>query len=435
MHSGDTIVAIGSAPGAAARAIVRLSGPDSFAIAEAMAEASGCSTAYRTRIAVAGMKVGAWVYRFQSPRSYSGEDMVELHVPGNALLARMLLQEIVARGARPAEAGEFSARAYFNGKMDLTEAEGIAATIHAHGEAELRAARQLSAGELSRRVRPAMESIAETLALVEVGIDFVEEDVTFLSADEIEERLGRVEGMLADLVGNSARFERLAHEPTFVLVGRPNAGKSTLLNALSGQARAVVSAEAGTTRDVLSAEVALASGMVRVLDAAGLEERVADDTIAAQMHARALSAVQGADVVMLVRDATDARAALEVGREADLTVVSKVDLRPDAPADSQRTVHVSAHRPQTLQKLRERMQKLAFAQIDGSTLALNARHLEAIAHCRAALQRARGLARSTSAELLAMELREGLEALGRIVGRVSPDELLGRIFGAFCIGK
>src|SRR5688500_9184630 len=322
MNADDTIAAISSAAGPAPRMIVRLSGRDAHTIARALADTNAevvGAAALQARLRFAGLSVASWVYLFNGPRSYTGDDLVEFHVPGNPLLVRMLMNELVARGARPAEPGEFTARAYFNERMDLTQAEGVAAVVCAHGEEELSAARQLLAGELARRLRPAMERIAETLALVEVGIDFSEEDVTFLSAEEVKSRAGEVSADLQRLMDESPRFERLSHEPRVVLVGRPNAGKSTLLNALAGWDRAVVSPVAGTTRDVVSAEVSLARGMVLVLDAAGLEEETlppedarAEDAAAAMiaraMHGHALAAVESADLVLLVRDVTDTRA-------------------------------------------------------------------------------------------------------------------------------
>src|SRR5688572_1455739 len=310
MNADDTIAAISSSAGPAPRMIVRLSGRDAHTIARALVDTNADvvgATAVRARLRFAGVSVPSWVYLFKGPRSYTGDDLVEFHLPGNPLLVRMLMDELVARGARPAEPGEFTARAYFNGRMDLTQAEGVAAVVCAHGEEELSAARQLLAGELARRLRPAMDRIAETLALVEVGIDFSEEDVTFLSAEEVGRRAAEVAADLRRLMDESPRFERLSHEPCVVLVGRPNAGKSTLLNALAGWERAVVSRVAGTTRDVVSAEVVLRDGIVIVMDAAGLEEEVpaAEDRspetqIARQMHERALRAVEAADVVVLV---------------------------------------------------------------------------------------------------------------------------------------
>jgi tRNA modification GTPase len=341
----------------------------------------------------------------------------------------MLLTELTAHGARPADPGEFTARAYFNGKLDLAEAEGVAAVVSAMNEQELRAARQLMSGELARRLGPIMDVIAETLALVEVGIDFADEDVTFISSQELSRRLREMDEALQQLVQHSARFERLATEPTVVLVGRPNAGKSTLLNALAGHSRAVVSPIAGTTRDILSADVALLHGMIKLIDAAGLEAQSSVD-IERQMQEHAQRALATADLVVLVRDVTDERPLLELPHKPDLTVLSKADLHQSSHSN---VLAVSAHTGQNLDQLKARLDELCFnLQGTGSSLALNARHLGAIEDARTALTRA---AAESETEVIAMELREALDALGAIVGSVTPDEVLTRVFARFCIGK
>jgi tRNA modification GTPase len=439
VHDDQTIAAISSAVTPCARIIVRMSGAEARRIAGEVAEAlPEPSRARRTMIQVAGMGVPGWVYLFAGPRSYTGEDLVEFHLPGNVLLARLMLEELVSRGARHATAGEFTARAYFSGRMDLAEAEGVAATIAASNEAELRAARQLLGGELSRRVTPIMEALAEMLALVEVGIDFSDEDVTFLATDEIAARIDTIDAALSELVESSARFERLTHEPTFVLTGRPNAGKSTLLNALAGSERAVVSAVAGTTRDVLSARVTLRRGMVIVQDAAGVEA-AASDLISRQMQTHVRRAMQEADFVVLVRELGDVREAIELPRAADLVVVTKSDLTAATQGHLPlrgipKPLQISSVTGEGMDELREWMDAMAFGSVSGgSALALNARHLDAIAAARGALAQARASAHRV--ELLAADLREALDQLGEILGRVSPDELLGRIFSSFCIGK
>jgi len=466
---GDTIVAISSAIGAAARMIVRVSGVGARGIVGQVCSGvqyeAGRAGYCGLRIVDCGL-VGGWIYTFVGPRSYTGEDLVEFHLPGNVIVVNRLVEEIVKMGARRAEAGEFTARAYFNGRMDLSQAEGVAATISAHNEAELRAGRQLMAGELAKRLGPVMELIGETLALVEVGIDFSEEDVTFLSGRELRDRVGRARGMLEKVVGESARFERLSSEPVVVLVGRPNAGKSTLLNALAGEERAVVSDVAGTTRDAISALVRLKRGWVRVVDVAGVEERQGDKVTRGQgeeakierkMQEKARESLLGADVVVVVKEVGDEREELKIGREGSLVVWTKMDLiggcaraagsgggsglplslalSPGYRGEGKKEVRVSAVTGEGMGELREELDRICFGErAGGEALALNGRHLEAIGEARGALER--GMACSDQgAEVVAMELREAMDRLGEVLGKVSPEEVLGRVFGKFCIGK
>src|SRR5665213_238247 len=344
MISVDTIVALSSASGPAARMILRVSGADSSAIASRFwtTDLPPAGAVSRGIVCLCELQVPAWLYRFRAPRSYTGEDLIELHIPGNPLLATRLLEELLRAGARLAEPGEFTARAYFNAKLDLTQAEGITATIAASNEQELSAARRLMAGELAPRVAPAVDLVAQTLALLEAGIDFSDEGVTFISPADLLERIHRADAMLEKLLFDSMRFERLAHEPRVVLAGRPNAGKSTLLNALAGHDRAIVSPIAGTTRDVLCAQVTMARGIIQLTDVAGLEEpsdppmhEPSDERarIADKMREHALRALREADHVVLVQENSDDRPPLPLGRAPDLSVRSKIDLPgPDSRA-------------------------------------------------------------------------------------------------------
>ena len=440
MSPGATIAAFATAVVPAVRIVLRTSGPAAIAIAAEACNAVPASAAAVT-LSFADLSCPAWVYVFRGPRSYTGDDTVEYHIPGSPVLARMLYDELLSRGCRPAEPGEFTARAFFNGKLDLTEAEGVAATIAALNAAELAAARQLLAGELARRLRPVTDALADTLALVEVGIDFAEEEVPFLAADAVRERLAGVDAALAELVADADRIEPLSHEPRVVLAGRPNAGKSSLLNALAGQARAVVSPVAGTTRDVISATVELPRGRVVVIDAAGVEPSFSDGpegravdgedarpsgpSLNGQMQGRAADAIASADVLVLVVDATDARLDVPLPRPADLRVVNKVDLTGG--------VGVSATTGTGLNDLRQSLDAIAFGRPAAGRLALNRRHLSAMADARAAV--ARAAAQADVAELAAAELWAALDAVGSVVGSVTPDDVLGRIFAGFCIGK
>lgn len=431
------------------RGIVRLSGPESFQLVGGLiGDAGETMRGAGERVVTLGdLSVPVWVYAFAAPHSYTGQHVVEVHLPGNVLLVRWLMEALIAGGARAAEPGEFTARAYFNGRLDLTEAEGVAATIHAHGQAELDAARQLLAGELARRLRPIMDRLGETLALIEVGIDFSEEDVTILSSEQVTERLVEIDGLLEHLLADSVRFAPLTHQPHAVLVGRPNAGKSTLLNALAGSSRAITSAQAGTTRDALSAEVALPRGIIMLSDVAGLEEEIAERIpsgsadvhagIAAAMRRRAMATVEAADFVLLVQDHTDKRPPVPLGRTPHLHILSKQDLAASHPSPvmAHPCVGVSVHSGAGLEALRATLDGLIFgAEAPRATLALNDRHLQAVREARSALNRARK-APAGAVELLALDLRAALDALGSIVGAVTPDDLLGTIFSTFCIGK
>ena len=456
--SNDTIAAISSAAGPAARMIIRLAGPDAHPIArQCGVESILASSATRVTLRFANLACPAWVYAFAAPRSYTGEDAIELHIPGNPKLATMLLDHLIMLGARPADPGEFPSRALFNGRLDLAAAEAVAATIAAHSDRELRAARQLLAGELSRRLKSPMDALAELLALVEVGIDFVDEDVTFLPADEQHARLDAIEHDLDTLLRASARFERLSHEPRFVLVGRPNAGKSTLLNALAGEDRAVISDEPGTTRDALSVRIALQRGTITLVDVAGLDET--DDTnkpfhlaetrfagartteIERAMQARARVEIAEADGVLLVRDRLDPRPDPHIDRAPDLLILTKQDL-PGEPRFSEaglpsiQTLPISARTGEGIEDLLRHLDQLVFGPTSSPSdiIALSARHVAAVEAAPAAIRHARPLV-GGSPELLAIELRDALDQLGQILGMVTPDDLLGRIFSRFCIGK
>ncbi len=432
----DTIAAISSSILASARIVVRMSGPASQSIASEISnlKSPAGGTAQQCMLAFANLQCPGWLYTFRAPRSYTGEDSVEFHLPGSPVLARLLLDDLSRKGARPAEAGEFTSRAFFNGKIGLTEAEGVAATIAASNESELRAARQLMAGELTKRLTPISESLAQTLALIEVGIDFTEEDVTFLAADEVAERITDADEALADLLEQTGRFEQLTHEPSIVFAGRPNAGKSSLINALTGQSRAVVSQVAGTTRDVLTAPLDLPSGRVQLSDVAGLESTGAD-TINQQMQQQAARAIAAADFVVLIKDCTDSTPAIELPRPTDLLVLTKSDLQTETP-DVHPGLRVSSKTGDGLEAVRTALDRLVLANNSaGSTLSLNRRHLLAIETARESLSRAAARVTENASELVAMDLRDVLDALGSITGQVTPDDILGRVFSAFCIGK
>lgn len=432
MREHDTIAAPATPPTPAPRAIVRTSGPSVFELLATLAAGdrpAHASAVERLLDLAPGIVVAATIYAFVGPRSSTGEDVVEYHLPGSPLFVRLLLSRLFERGARLAEPGEFTARAFFNGRLDLARAEGVAATIAAASRQELDAARQLLAGELSRRLAPIVATAVDALASVEADLDFADEPVDALAAEAVDARIEAIDASLAALLRSSARIERLQQEPRIVFSGPPNAGKSSLVNALAGIDRAVVSDVAGTTRDPLSTRVALRRGHVTLVDTAGLEAD-AEGAIDRQMQSAARDERARADVRVLVRPAGESGRDVDEA-QADLIVRSKVDLaRPTADG-----IGVSVVTGDGLAALRERLDALAFgSKGGGQSLALNTRHVALLEAARAALADARS-ASAMGPEFVAAAMRRSLDALGGVGGAVTPDDVLGKIFGSFCIGK
>ena len=425
MIDPGTIVALATPAGMARRAIVRTSGPEAFSFAEQLGATPNVGEFPRRTLTLDNIPIPSRLLAFRSPRSHTGEDVVEYHLPGSGLIVRMLLDALRALGGRDARPGEFTARAYFNGKLRLDEAEAVQAAIAATNDAELAAAARLRDGALATALAPLLDRLTHLLALCEAGIDFVDEpDVVAIEPAAAREQIDHLLANLAELQSGAARFADLSRPPTVALAGPPNAGKSTLLNALADTTRAVVSPTAGTTRDAIAADVQLPGGVVRMIDLPGLSETPASLLDAAAQE-RALVAAAGADVLLAVSASDAATAPLRLPRPPDCAVVTKSDL---APGD------VSALTGDGLDTLRWRLSMLAFAHHGGDRLALTARHLAAVADARAALSVAADIVDGPP-ELLAFELRAALDHLGSILGTVAPDDLLARIFSAFCVGK
>ena len=313
MHlTDDTIAAISTAAGSAARAIVRLSGPEAFELGGRvfapeqgrLADLPGFrAAAGLLRLEEHGVELPARAYVFRAPRSYTRQDVVELHVPGPAVVANLLLDALIAAGARRAEPGEFTARAFFAGRLDLSAAEAVADVIDAAGDAQLRSALAALGGQVSRLCRDASDALTEALATVEASIDLAEEGIELARPAELAAALADQADRLAETARRAADMPEGRLRPTVVLAGRANVGKSSLLNALTGEDRAIVSALAGTTRDVLSAPLALPDGaQVTLQDAAGFG--AAADALAVAADSAARRAVRQADVICFVLDAS-----------------------------------------------------------------------------------------------------------------------------------
>jgi tRNA modification GTPase len=433
----DTIAAIATPPGRGGIGVVRVSGPGVARIAAALL--GGLPEPRRARFGpfrdTRGdlLDEGLALY-FAAPGSYTGEDVLELHGHGGPVVMGALLGAVLDAGARLAEPGEFTRRAFLNGRLDLAQAESVADLIDASSREAARSALRSLEGEFSAAVRGLVAQLTALRALTEATLDFPEEEVDALHRDDAGARLGRLRAALEALLAGSRQGSLLRAGVHAAILGRPNVGKSSLLNRLAGEERAIVSTQPGTTRDALHETIAIEGVPVTLVDTAGLRDT--DEEVERLGIERTRQEAERADLVLVV---------LEAGRmqeppgplppAARVTVVNKIDLVPgEEPRRNGATVHVSAKTGAGLELLRSAILEAAGWQASGETVFLaRERHLRALASARAHLEAA--AARGAEWELFAEELRLAQEALGEITGRISADDLLGEIFARFCIGK
>jgi len=444
MNHADTIVAIATAAGAGGVGIVRMSGPRACAIGEAVsATALVARHAQYARFTDTEGEViddGIVLY-FAAPASYTGEDVVELQAHGSPVLLHQLLGRCLALGARQAQAGEFSQRAFLNGKLDLAQAEAVADLISAGSVHAARAARRSLDGVFSRRVEALMAMLLAIRVHVEAAIDFADEPLDTLGGRELRVRLADATASLAQLQQEAARGHKLRDGLHVVLLGPPNVGKSSLLNALAGSDRAIVTDIAGTTRDLLRETLRLDGVELTLVDTAGV--RQAGDAIEAEGIRRARKELARADLALLVVDARypDAgRAALQGEIAAGASVMwlhNKADLLTEPwPVLDGDALHVSARSGLGLDALHRALGERTGAQeAGGGTFSARARHLQALQSAASRLEEASRDLHAEQLELAADALSRAHLALGEIGGRVSADDLLGHIFGEFCVGK
>ncbi|HTY70403.1 MAG TPA: tRNA uridine-5-carboxymethylaminomethyl(34) synthesis GTPase MnmE [Alphaproteobacteria bacterium] len=446
----DTIYAPATAAGRASIAVVRISGPRAGAALEALTARPPPQPRHATRARFIDPGSGeaideGLVLWFSRPRSFTGEDVAELHLHGSrAVLSAALAALAAMPGLRLAAAGEFTRRAFDAGKLDLAEVEGLADLIAAETEAQRRQALRQLSGELGRLTEAWRDRVMRALARAEAEIDFPDEDVPGGMIAALGPVLADIAAEIRNHLDDNRRGERLRDGVQVAIVGPPNAGKSSLLNRLARREAAIVSATAGTTRDVVEVQLDLAGYPVVVADTAGLRDlegnSTAQDEIEREGMRRALARAQTADLKILVLDATQAGVDPAVCALADantLVVANKIDVAPAAPELAGcRVWGISAKTGMGLdgfmaELAREVMQRLG--GVDTAAPAVTrARHREALVECVAALERARG---GREAELIAEDLRLASRALGRITGRVGVEDVLDLIFREFCIGK
>ncbi|MEX2126408.1 MAG: tRNA uridine-5-carboxymethylaminomethyl(34) synthesis GTPase MnmE [Woeseia sp.] len=443
----DTIVARATPPGTGGIAVVRISGPLVPAIAKGMLGSlpPQRQATFRTFRGADGQMLdrGIAIY-FAAPHSFTGEDVLELHGHGGPLVVSGLVDAAVGLGARRAGPGEFSKRAFLNDRLDLAQAEAIADLIASGSSQAARAALRSLSGAFSQAVDELQEKLEKLRMHVEAAIDFPEEEIDFLCDEALRARVAECAQAFQTLRNNAGAGRVLRDGYRAVIVGRPNAGKSSLLNLLSGQEAAIVTEVAGTTRDILREQINIDGLLVELVDTAGL--RCDPDRIEAEGIRRAREALREADAILWIqdaRDSSDTALALDDDLPADVPLVvvrNKIDLTADAPGlrrGQPRSVSISARTGAGIEALRTLIRELAgYRDLGEGAFTARRRHLDALdracGHFEAGCD---ALDKAKAGELLAEELRLSQRALGEITGAGCSDDLLGRIFSEFCIGK
>lgn len=468
MNIEDTICAPATVPGTGAIAIIRMSGKDSFRIADKVVSCKGSTISetegYKLRYGVALEADGTdldtvLVSVFRSPHSYTGEDSVEISCHSSKYVVERLLQRLVDSGARPAGPGEFTQRAFVNGKMDLAQAEAVADVISSQNAAAHRVAYSQLKGGFSKELKSLRDELLKMTSLLELELDFSEEDVEFASRRELSALLDGALRHIHSLTDSFRYGNALRNGVPVAIVGAVNAGKSTLLNALVGDDRAIVSDIAGTTRDTIEETMTIDGTLFRFIDTAGL--RTTQDEVEKIGISRSYKKMSEAEIVLALLDVTvpeeenehsisDIVNNLNVKSQKLIVLLNKVDVlgsninvsllnnTVSSPDEKVTKLYISAKTGfglDTLRTLLSDSQKTATLD-SGQTIVTNLRHYQSLMSAAASLEKVRSsLATSQTPDLLSEDLRQALHHLSSILGEVTPDEVLGNIFERFCIGK
>lgn len=458
-NSYKTIAAIATASGMAGIGIIRLSGPDALSIASQLFQNHSLQDQQHARLHLARMvnQDGSLldevlVAVFRAPHSYTGEDLVEINAHGSSFILTEILHRLLGAGAEPAQPGEFTQRAFLNGKMDLSQAEAVADLIHSTNAVQHRYAINQLKGGIRDQIAGLRHKLVDFASLIELELDFSEEDVEFANRDHLLVLLKEIQQKINQLLNSFELGEAVRHGIYTVIAGKPNAGKSTLLNALLGEERAIVSDIPGTTRDTIEEQLNINGIVFRLVDTAGI--RATDDVIEASGVQRTLRSIALSSILIYVADVGEANteslenelaSVVQEGQEVVL-IANKSDLHPglrlsklaNSLVRPENIIPLSALHGTGLDTLRNKLFELASHRhsLQEFSVLINARHRAILGRAREALQAVEaGLLSGLQTDLVAQSLRQGIYELGQVSGEVSSDELLGNIFGKFCIGK
>jgi tRNA modification GTPase len=453
MNPLDTIAAIATPVGEAGLAVIRISGPDATGVADRcfvpqgkanhMASAAATHTIHYGHVMAAERAVDEVLMAvMRAPRTFTAEDTVEITCHGGMLSTRLVLEAVLGAGARMAEPGEFTRRAFMNGRLDLAQAEAVSDVIHSRTELALEAANEQLAGRLSRRIGELRDDLMLILAHVEAHIDFPDEDI---APDTLDALIGKLKGgvaFMSELLAHAREGQILRQGVRAAIVGRPNAGKSSLLNELLGHDRAIVSTIAGTTRDTIEETANIRGIPVVFMDTAGLRET--GDEIEREGIRRSHEALRKAELILHVLDHSeplteeDRRYLNDFASQRRILVRNKTDLPGRLELDEP-SLEISCSTNAGIEMLKDRIKELVWSgeiRADNLQLMINARHRDALARAKTAMdQTIAALSEGITLELAAMDLRIAVNAVGEIVGKTSTEDLLDRVFSQFCIGK
>lgn len=446
--NSEIIAAVATPPGRGGVAIVRLSGAGAPALAEKMFEPSGAAAVrgfepYRMYPGYADCGAfrdfGLCVY-FKAPHSFTGEDVIEFHCHGGTAIARGILKRALALGARLAERGEFTKRAFLNGKLSLSSAEGLVDMINGESEAEVRAGYMLYAERLTKAVRALQAELTEILAGIDADIDFPEEDIEHTDLKDVRGKIAAIAEKTGALCASYRTGKKVKEGVSVVLAGRPNTGKSSVLNALLGADKAIVSSVAGTTRDVVEGAIEINGVRFNLYDTAGIRESA--EEVESIGIGRARSLIEGADLVLFILDSSapyseeDAAVYEAVSGKKRLVVYNKTDAGEQSGAALPADVRISAKTGENIPLLREKMFSLCMEGYDSDAqFLIEERHYGALSRANEETERALGLCGEVPLDLLGVHLKAAWEALGEISGETANEAIIDEIFAKFCVGK